>query len=77
MSNLSDVLYVATRSPADLQLAGCRTRRAGRHLDTDSLFDAPETLEIVVESEEEVQSLKVALGGYGRLTRRQFAGDVN
>jgi HD-like signal output (HDOD) protein len=64
IDNLSNVLYVAnkianrTSSWRDAELDG--------EIDTsvlDSLFDADTLAEIVEESEEEVQSLKSALGG--------------
>ncbi len=64
VSNLSDVLYVANEIAN--RTSGWRDPELDALVDTsmlDTLFDAETLAEIVEESEEEVQSLKAALGG--------------
>lgn len=64
VSNLSDVLYVANKIAN--RTSGWRDPELDTLVDTsmlDTLFDAETLAEIVEESEEEVQSLKAALGG--------------
>ena len=64
VSNLSDVLYVANKIAN--RTSGWRDPELDALVDTsmlDTLFDAETLAEIVEESEEEVQSLKAALGG--------------
>ena len=61
---LSDVLYVANKIAN--RTSSWRDPELDGEVDTsmlDTLFDAETLAEIVEESEEEVQSLKVALGG--------------
>lgn len=64
VSNLSDVLYVANKIAN--RSSGWRDPKFDGAVDTsvlDRLFDAEALQEIVDESEEEVQSMKAALGG--------------
>lgn len=64
LRSLSDVLYVANKIAN--RTASWRDPEFEEQVDTsvlDSLFDAETLAEIVEESEEEVQSLKAALGG--------------
>lgn len=64
VKTLSDVLYVANKI-ANLT-SGWRDPQYGNDVDTsmlESIFDADTLQEIIDESEEEVQSLKSALGG--------------
>ncbi|HZX33147.1 MAG TPA: HDOD domain-containing protein [Rhodocyclaceae bacterium] len=64
VKNLSDVLYVANKIAN--RTAGWRDPEYDGEVDTsvlDTLFDSDTLNEIVAESEEEVQSLKAALGG--------------
>ncbi|MBU3697212.1 HDOD domain-containing protein [Dechloromonas sp.] len=62
--NLSDVLYVANKIAN--RTSGWRDPELDGEVDTsilDDIFDAETLAEIIEESEEEVQSLKAALGG--------------
>lgn len=64
VKNLSDVLYVANKIAN--RAASWRDPELDGEVDTsmlDTIFDADTLAEIVEESQEEVQSLKVALGG--------------
>lgn len=64
LRSLSDVLYVANKIAN--RTSSWRDPEFAEAVDTsvlDSLFDAETLAEIVEESEEEVQSLKAALGG--------------
>ena len=64
VKNLSDVLYVANKIAN--RTSGWRDPELDGVVDTsvlDDLFDAETLAEIIEESEEEVQSLKAALGG--------------
>ncbi|WP_234087016.1 HDOD domain-containing protein [Azonexus sp. R2A61] len=64
IKTLSDVLYVANKIAN--RTAGWRDAQYDGEVDTsvlDRIFDAETLAEIVAESEEEVQSLKAALGG--------------
>ena len=64
IKTLSDVLYVANKIAN--RTSSWRDPELDGEIDTsmlDSLFDADTLAEIVEESEEEVQSLKAALGG--------------
>lgn len=64
VKNLSDVLYVANKIAN--RTSGWRDPEYDGEVDTsvlDRLFDADTLNEIIEESEEEVQSLKAALGG--------------
>lgn len=64
IKTLSDVLYVANKIAN--RTSGWRDPQYGNDVDTsmlDSIFDAETLQEIIDESEEEVQSLKAALGG--------------
>jgi HD-like signal output (HDOD) protein len=64
VKNLSDVLYVANKIAN--RSSGWRDPQFDGEVDTsilDRIFDAQALQEIVDESEEEVQSLKAALGG--------------
>ena len=64
LKTLSDVLYVANKIAN--RSSSWRDPELDGEVDTsmlDTLFDAETLAEIVEESEEEVQSLKAALGG--------------
>lgn len=64
VKNLSDVLYVANKIAN--RTSGWRDPELDGVVDTsmlDDIFDAETLAEIIEESEEEVQSLKAALGG--------------
>ncbi|MGE5493024.1 MAG: HDOD domain-containing protein [Actinomycetota bacterium] len=64
VKNLSDVLYVANKIAN--RTSGWRDPEYDGEVDTsilDRIFDADTLNEIIEESEEEVQSLKAALGG--------------
>lgn len=64
VKNLSDVLYVANKIAN--RSSGWRDPELDGEVDTsilDDIFDAETLAEIIEESEEEVQSLKAALGG--------------
>lgn len=64
MHNLSDVLYIANKIAN--RISSWRDPEFGAVVDTsilDRIFDAETLNEITTESEEEVQSLKTALGG--------------
>ena len=64
VKKLSDVLYVANKIAN--RTSGWRDPELDGVVDTsvlDDLFDAETLAEIIEESEEEVQSLKAALGG--------------
>jgi len=64
VDNLSDVLFVANKIAN--RTASWRDATLDGEIDTsmlDTLFDADTLAEIVDESEEEVHSLKAALGG--------------
>ncbi|HJW25617.1 MAG TPA: HDOD domain-containing protein [Rhodocyclaceae bacterium] len=64
VSTLSDVLYIANKIAN--RTSGWRDPEFDGEVDTsilDRIFDAEALKEIIAESEEEVQSLKAALGG--------------
>lgn len=64
VGNLTDVLYIANKIAN--RTAGWRNPEYDGEVDTsvlDRIFDAATLQEIIDESEEEVQSLKAALGG--------------